>query len=152
LSISNSELSQIAPAQEREITKNTGKGLLLALLKCESEGAATATLSMMGLFDRKSVKRWVALGNMPNKQAMVHAQQSTAAAALVEKFTNSLDAILLRKCKPTKPTPAAITPRIISDIRRMSHGRTARFDRFGQSGKGEHPPRQAVDDKASSAS
>jgi hypothetical protein len=81
------------------------KELLLALLKCESEGAAIATLSMLGLFDQQSGKRWVALGNMPNNQSVVHAQQSTAAAALVEKFTNGLDAILLRKCKAEKTDP-----------------------------------------------
>jgi hypothetical protein len=42
---------------------------------------------------------WRALGNMPYNQAIVLAQQSTPAAALVEKFTNGLDAILLRHCK-----------------------------------------------------
>jgi hypothetical protein len=38
---------------------------------------------------------------------------------------------------------------IFPDIRRMSHRRSARLDRFGLSGKAEHPP---VGDKASSAS
>ena len=36
---------------------------------------------------------------MPNNQSIVHNQQSTPAAALVEKFTNGLDAILLRHCR-----------------------------------------------------
>ena len=43
---------------------------------------------------------------MPNNQSVVHAQQTTAAAALVEKFTNGLDAILMRHCKA-----AGIDPR-----------------------------------------
>lgn len=43
---------------------------------------------------------------MANNQSVVHNQQSTAAAALVEKFTNGLDAILLRNCKA-----AGIDPR-----------------------------------------
>ena len=75
------------------------KQLLLALLECEFEDDVIATLSKLGLFEPKNAKRWVALGNMANNQSVVHAQQSTAAAALVEKFTNGLDAILLRRCK-----------------------------------------------------
>jgi hypothetical protein len=50
----------------------------------------------------------VALGKMPNNQSVVHAQQSTPAAALVEKFTNGLDAILLRKCKAEKIDPRSV--------------------------------------------
>jgi hypothetical protein len=81
------------------------KELLLALLGCDYEDDAIATLSKRGLFDEKNAKRWVSLGNMPNNQSIVHAQQSTPAAALVEKFTNGLDAILLRKCKAEEIDP-----------------------------------------------
>jgi hypothetical protein len=81
------------------------KELLLALLECEYEDDAIATLNKLGLFEPKNGKRWVALGNMANNQSVVHAQQSTAAAALVEKFTNGLDAILLRRCKATGLNP-----------------------------------------------
>ena len=62
-----------------------------------------ARVEAMGVLRQRgweaSAKRWVALGNMPNNQSVVHAQQSSPAAALVEKFTNGLDAILLRRCK-----------------------------------------------------
>jgi hypothetical protein len=44
-------------------------------------------------------KRWRYLGNMPNNESIVLNQQSSSAAALVEKFTNSVDALLLRFCK-----------------------------------------------------
>jgi hypothetical protein len=43
---------------------------------------------------------------MPNNQSIVLNQQSTPAAALVEKFTNAQDALLLRYCKA-----AGIDPR-----------------------------------------
>jgi hypothetical protein len=36
---------------------------------------------------------------MPNNQSIVHAQQSTPAAALIEKYTNGQDALLLRYCR-----------------------------------------------------
>lgn len=84
------------------------KELLNALLECEFEDDAIATLTKLGLFEEKNAKRWVALGKMPNNQSVVHAQQSTPAAALVEKFTNGLDAILLRKCKAAKINPRSI--------------------------------------------
>jgi hypothetical protein len=75
------------------------KQLLLELLEAEYEDEAIAVLLKRGLFEEANSKRWVALGNMPNNQSIVHNQQSTPAAALVEKFTNGLDAILLRRCK-----------------------------------------------------
>ena len=75
------------------------KQLLIELLEAEYENELIALLLRRGLFEEANSNRWVALGNMPNNQSIVHAQQSNPAAALVEKFTNGLDAILLRRCK-----------------------------------------------------
>ncbi len=71
--------------------------LLNGLLAAETEEAAVKVLEARGLLTDKS--RWKYLGNMPNNESIVLAQQSTAAAALVEKFTNGQDALLLRYCK-----------------------------------------------------
>jgi hypothetical protein len=73
------------------------KQLLLELLASETEADALASLNKRGLLH--DATRWRPLGNMPNNQSVVHAQQSTPPAALVEKFTNGLDAILMRHCK-----------------------------------------------------
>jgi hypothetical protein len=73
------------------------KQLLLDLLNAEIEFMASSVLSKRGLL--KDPTRWRPLGRMRNNQSVVHAQQSTAAAALVEKFTNGLDAILMRLVK-----------------------------------------------------
>lgn len=81
------------------------KELLLALLECEHEADAVATLTKLGLFEPSNAARWVNVGKMPNNQSVVHAQQSNPAAALVEKFTNGLDAILLRRCKAQGTDP-----------------------------------------------
>lgn len=81
------------------------KELLLELLTADQERDAVWALETRNLFDAANAKRWVALGNMANNQSVVHAQQSTSAAALVEKFTNGLDAILLRKCKASGIDP-----------------------------------------------
>ena len=66
-------------------------------MAAENEDDALAALNKRGLL--KAADCWRALGNMPNNQSVVHAQQSSPTAALVEKFTNGLDAILLRRCK-----------------------------------------------------
>lgn len=79
------------------------KELLLKLLNAETEEAALATLRHEGLLDDPS--RWRALGNMRNNQSVVQAQQSSSAAALVEKFTNGLDAILIRRCRASGVDP-----------------------------------------------
>jgi hypothetical protein len=91
------------------------KELLLELVAADHEDDAIAVLSKRGLFDEANAKRWIPLGNMPNNQSIVHAQQSTASAALVEKFTNGLDAILLRRCKAE-----GLDPRSLGAPRNMS--------------------------------
>src|SRR3989344_6502166 len=71
--------------------------LLRDLLEAEDEVTVVAALNNRGLLETPN--RWRYLGNTPNNQAIVLAQQSTPAAALVEKCTNAVDAILLRHCK-----------------------------------------------------
>jgi hypothetical protein len=71
--------------------------LLEELLSAENETAVLAALNKRGLLTDN--RHWKYLGNMPNNQSIVQNQQSTPAAALVEKYTNGADAILLRHCK-----------------------------------------------------
>jgi hypothetical protein len=80
------------------------KQLLDELLAAETEEAALEILTKEGLLNDE--KRWRFLGDMPNNQSIVHNQQTTAAAALVEKVTNAIDAILMRKVRA-----AGIDPR-----------------------------------------
>jgi hypothetical protein len=71
--------------------------LLVELLAAETEDDVLVALSKRELLQQPA--RWAYLGGMANNQSIVLAQQSTPAAALVEKLTNSIDAILLRHCK-----------------------------------------------------
>jgi hypothetical protein len=80
------------------------KSLLAELLAAETEEGALEILTKKGLLNDE--KRWRFLGNMLNNQSIVHNQQTTAAAALVEKVTNGIDAILMRKVRA-----AGIDPR-----------------------------------------
>lgn len=77
--------------------------LLTELLEAEDEESVIAALETRNLLTTSD--RWRYLGGMPNNQSIVHGQQSTPAAALVEKFTNSLDAILMRRCKANSIDP-----------------------------------------------
>lgn len=79
--------------------------LLHGLLAAETEEAVIKILESKGLLTGPDPKRWRYLGGMPNNQSIVHAQQSTPTAALVEKFTNGQDALLLRYCKAKKIDP-----------------------------------------------
>lgn len=82
--------------------------LLQAFLASETEADVIDVLNDHGLLlaPEKRTTRWRYLGNMPNNQSIVLNQQSSAAAALVEKFTNAQDALLMRYCKA-----AGIDPR-----------------------------------------
>jgi hypothetical protein len=80
------------------------KALLAELLAAETEDAVLEILTKKGLLNDE--KRWRFLGGMLNNQSIVHNQQTTAAAALVEKVTNAIDAILMRKVRA-----AGIDPR-----------------------------------------
>lgn len=80
---------------------------LRELLEAETENAALVALESRGLVKLdKFRQRWRYVGKLPNNQAVVLNQQSSAAAALVEKYTNGADSILLRRCKA-----AGIDPR-----------------------------------------
>jgi hypothetical protein len=104
--------------------------LLLELLECECEDETILVLHRRGLLE--NTKRWIPLGNMPNNQSIVHAQQSSPAAAIVEKFTNGLDAILLRRCKAE-----GIDPRGAAAPRNMSKAVHRWFGELGEKSTAE---------------
>ncbi|HXE07041.1 MAG TPA: hypothetical protein VN612_04035 [Acidobacteriaceae bacterium] len=103
--------------------------LVTELLEAEDESAVLHALETRGLLADES--RWKYLGNMPNNQSIVLNQQSSPGAALVEKFTNGLDAILLKHCKaqginPRGPNaPASMADAItewFGDLSDKDHG------------------------------
>lgn len=50
-------------------------------------------------------ENWLPLGKNENNFAVIENQQSTPIAALIEKITNSIDAVLMRKCLETDIDP-----------------------------------------------
>ncbi len=88
--------------------------LLHELLAAESEEQVLSAIEGRGLMADPA--RWRYLGNMPNNQSIVHNQQSTGAAALLEKYTNAVDALLLRNCKAAGINPrSAAAPQSMAD-------------------------------------
>src|SRR5262245_20894044 len=73
--------------------------LLRELLESETEEDAVRILNHRDLLHAKNRDQWKYISNRPNNQSIVLNQQSTAAAAQIEKFTNGGDAILLGLCK-----------------------------------------------------
>ena len=79
------------------------KAFLAELLNAESENEVLSILDSRSLF--KDESRWKPLGGRRNNESIVTNQSSNAIGALVEKFTNGLDAILLRHCKSELGNP-----------------------------------------------
>src|SRR5438132_1150229 len=71
--------------------------LLQELLAAETEDAVVAVLHKHKLL--VASERWKHVGNIRNNSAPIFTQQSSAPAALVEKNTNAIDALLLAYCK-----------------------------------------------------
>jgi hypothetical protein len=95
--------------------------LFYALLHAETEDEVTALLSTRSML---SPADWKPLGEMENNWSMAGNQQTAAAAALVEKAVNGIDAVLIYEClkrgidpeSPQAPSSMADAARLFFDI------------------------------------
>ncbi|MCF6240699.1 MAG: T9SS type A sorting domain-containing protein [Bacteroidales bacterium] len=72
------------------------KDLFLKLYQAQNETDLQAVIDSNPLFQDQS--NWHPLGGNENNFATIENQQASAIGALIEKFTNSIDAILMRRC------------------------------------------------------
>ncbi|MBA3872445.1 MAG: hypothetical protein H0X30_25180 [Anaerolineae bacterium] len=72
------------------------KKLCLDLLAAETEDDIIKILKKAGYWDNSNY--WRAFGDNDNNWSAIGNQQGNAAAAIVEKFVNSIDAVLMREC------------------------------------------------------
>src|SRR5438034_2263310 len=79
------------------------------LIRADHEGEVRGILAHNGLDDDR---HWVPLGGIENNLSIAGNQQSSAAAALVEKVVNSIDSLLLLECRRRgiDPESAAAPP------------------------------------------
>lgn len=72
------------------------KNLFLKLYKSQDETELQNILNSNTIFQDQN--NWFPLGGSDNNFATIENQQSSSIGALIEKFTNSIDAILMKKC------------------------------------------------------
>src|SRR6266487_2794955 len=97
------------------------ESLLNELLEAEDEAGAIKVLERRGLLG--DAKHWRYVGDLHNNESIILAQQSSATAALIEKYTNGLDAILLRLCKAKGMDPRGpAAPQTMADAVEMFLG------------------------------
>ena len=72
-------------------------------------------------------ENWFPLGGNDNNFGVIENQQSTPIAALIEKITNSIDAVLMKKC-----LEAGINPKSDQAPKSMEEARTSFFPNHGK--------------------
>lgn len=70
--------------------------LFFDLYKAQTEKELKTIIAKNQIFSDKN--NWLPLGGIDNNSGVIDNQQSSPIAALIEKITNSIDAILMRKC------------------------------------------------------
>ena len=88
--------------------------LCMSLLKSDDENEVKDILIKNNLWD--SDVNWRLYGDRENNYSTIGNQQSNAEAAIVEKIINSVDAVLIKKCKDNDIDPASVdAPKSIVD-------------------------------------
>ncbi len=91
--------------------------LFYALLHAETEEALSEILSSRNML---APEQWKPLGEMENNWSMAGNQQTAAAAALVEKVVNGIDAVLIYEClKRGIPPESAKAPSSMAEAARL---------------------------------
>ncbi len=72
------------------------KALFLKLYQAQNETELQSVIDLNPIFQDPS--NWYPLGGNENNFATIENQQASAIGALIEKFTNSIDATLMKKC------------------------------------------------------
>lgn len=80
------------------------RDLAVGLTRARTEDDVVDLLTQAGFWD--SAENWRPYGDMENNFSTIGNQQSHADAALVEKLTNSIDAVLLKECLKRGIDPA----------------------------------------------
>lgn len=119
----------IAPKKERGLDRKVGKetlavsvaDLFSALFAAPTENEVSTVLDLES--HRRGGIHWTPLDANESNFGVIENQQSSPIAALIEKITNSIDAILMRKCCEARidPTSAAAPSSMDDAIKRFFH-------------------------------
>jgi len=83
------------------------KNLFLKLYQAQNETDLQKVIDSIELFQDQS--NWYPLGDNENNFGTIENQQASAIGALIEKFTNSIDATLMKKCYEAGIDPRSST-------------------------------------------
>ena len=87
------------------------QSLFYSLIKADTEGIVTNLLETKGV-----LLQWEPLGNNQNNFGVIENQQASPVAALIEKVTNCIDAILMKRCLEQEIDPKSPTaPRTMAE-------------------------------------
>lgn len=89
-----------------EILVVTHKKLFLKLYQAQNETDLQKVIDSIDLFQDQS--NWYPLGGNENNFGTIENQQASAIGALIEKFTNSIDATLMKKCYESGIDPRSV--------------------------------------------
>ncbi|HFU74707.1 MAG TPA: hypothetical protein ENK66_00525, partial [Arcobacter sp.] len=84
----------------------THKKLFLKLYQAQNETDLQKVIDSIDLFQDQS--NWYPLGGNENNFGTIENQQASAIGALIEKFTNSIDATLMKKCYESGIDPRSV--------------------------------------------
>ncbi len=82
------------------------KALFLKLYQAQNETELQSVIDLNPIFQDPS--NWYPLGGNENNFATIENQQASAIGALIEKFTNSIDATLMKKCYESGLDPKSL--------------------------------------------
>ncbi len=82
------------------------KALFLKLYQAKNETELQSVIDLNPIFQDPS--NWYPLGGNENNFATIENQQASAIGALIEKFTNSIDATLMKKCYESGLDPKSL--------------------------------------------
>ena len=83
----------------KRLTDEQNKKLCLTLLHADTEDEVVKILKQHKLWDFKDTENWRLLGDSPANWSVAGNQQAKPVPSLVEKVVNSIDAVLISKCK-----------------------------------------------------
>ena len=83
----------------KRLTDEQKKEFCLSLLYADTEKDVEKILKQYNLWDFKDIENWRLLGDSPANWSVAGNQQAKPVPSLVEKVVNSIDAVLMSKCK-----------------------------------------------------
>ena len=97
------------------------KELFLKLYQAQNETDLQKVIDSIDLFQDQS--NWYPLGANENNFGTIENQQASAIGALIEKFTNSIDATLMKKCYEADIDPRSnIAPKTMQEAVELFYG------------------------------